>query len=181
MTNNSIIGCSQTDKLGLRCKDNGVLLTHEASSLKNGKIAPGYGLAGKRRPCSSRFSGTNLKSAGTTIFTQKGQCACNTLDSSHPVGRQYVILHDRLPGLQWAQTRNEHVLNDTMIRARLCLHMKAARHSNCPSKLDKAKLKFTAQENLRLGIGYIAFIILFASSSSIDSSQRETSTPPLQK
>ncbi len=58
--------------------------------MKNGKVAPGYGLAGNRRPCSSRFSKTNLKSAGTTISTQEGRSPCSTLDRSHPVGRQYV-------------------------------------------------------------------------------------------
>ncbi len=39
-----------------------------------------------------------------------------------------------------------------MVRARLCLRMKAARISNCPARLDTAKLKTFALEHLRLDL-----------------------------
>ncbi len=39
-----------------------------------------------------------------------------------------------------------------MVRARLRLRMKAARISNCPARLDTAKLKTVALEHLRLDL-----------------------------
>ncbi len=50
------------------------------------------------------------------------------------------------------QTGGEHGSNHAMVRARLRLRMKAARISNCPARLDTAKVKTFALEHLRLDL-----------------------------
>ncbi len=57
--------------------DLGVLPTQKTSSINydyTKTYASGYGVSGKRRACSSRFSGTRVKSARCT--TQEGQSPC---------------------------------------------------------------------------------------------------------
>ncbi len=49
-----------------------------------------------------------------------------------------------------AQTGIEHGSDHAMVRARLRQRMTAARISNCPTRLDTAKLKTVALEHLRL-------------------------------
>ncbi len=58
------------------------------------------------------------------------------------------LLHDRLLGYQSGSNRQRTFSNHVCVRQ--CLRMKAAFHSNCPAKRERAKLKTTAPENLRV-------------------------------
>ncbi len=55
-------------------------------------------------------------------------------------------------GYNWAQTGSKHGSDHAMVRTCLRLRVKAARISNCPAKLDTAKLKTVALEHLRLDL-----------------------------
>ncbi len=85
--------------LGLNCKaskcsgagtgDLGVLLTQETSSIHydyTKTYASSYGVPGKRRACSSRFSGTSVKSASRTTLAQEGRYPSSILERPNSPG-----------------------------------------------------------------------------------------------